>query len=116
MSKTVHAIFGETTSNTTKSLYTYANALTFDIMEILGEDERFIDCNQADVLNLALVMLYGFVAPRDHDRISKAKLHDFVEDFKEFKDFALFSMNSCRQNNAMYNLAFDDIIEKETAQ
>lgn len=111
-----YVVFGETAGNTTDSLYTYANALTLDIMERLGEDSRFLDCTQADVVNLALVILYGFVAPQDHDRISKAKLHEFAEDFNEFKDFAMFSMNTCRRNNVAYNTAIDELIEQEVTQ
>ena len=107
-------VFGESTCNTTDSLYTYANALTFDIMEKLEDDKRFLDCRQADVLNLALVILYGFIAPQDHNKISKAKLHEFVEDFNEFKDFAIFTMNTCRRNNVVYNGIIEDLIEKET--
>ena len=116
MSKPVYVVFGESSCNTTDSMYTYANALTLDIMDKLGDDERFLDCTQADVLNLALVILYGFVAPLDHDKISKAKLHEFIEDFNEFKDFAMFTMNSCRRNNVAYNGIIDELIQKETAQ
>lgn len=114
--KQVYVVFGETTQNTTASNYTYANALTLDIMERLGDDKRFLECTQADVLNLALVILYGFVGHDEHNKISKAKLHEFVEDFSEFKDFAMFTMNTCRANNVAYNSIIDDLIEKETAQ
>lgn len=109
-------VFGESTCNTTDSKYTYANALTLDIMDKLGNDKRFLDCTQADVLNLSLVILYGFVAPQDHDKVSKAKLHEFIEDFNEFKDFAMFTMNTCRRNNVAYNGIIGDLIEKETAK
>ena len=85
-------VFGETTCNTTKSNYTYANTITPDIMDKLGNDERFLDCTQADVLNLSLVILYGFVAPNEHGCVSKAKLHEFIEDFNEFKDFSMFNI------------------------
>ena len=114
--QTVYVVFGETTQNTTSSRYTYANALTLDMMDRLGEDKRFLECNQADVLNLALVVLYGFVGHDEHNKISKAKLHEFIEDFKEFKDFAMFTMNSCRRNNVAYNSIIDDLIQKETAK
>lgn len=116
MSKPVYVVFGETSCNTTDSKYTYANALTLDIMDKLGDDARFLDCTQADVLNLSLVILYGFIAPQDHDHVSKAKLHEFIEDFKEFKDFAMFTMNTCRANNVAYNGIIDELIAKETAQ
>ena len=116
MSKPVFVVFGESTCNTTDSLYTYANALTIDIMDKLGNDDRFLECTQADVLNLALVILYGFIAPGDHDKISKAKLHEFIEDFKEFKDFAMFTMYTCRAHNVAYNGIIDDLIEMETAK
>ena len=109
-------VFGESTCNTTDSKYTYANALTLDIMDKLGNDKRFLDCTQADVLNLSLVILYGFIAPQDHDKVSKAKLHEFIEDFNEFKDFAMFTMNTCRRNNVAYNGIIGDLIEKETAK
>ena len=111
MSKTDFVVFGESSCNTTESHYTYANALTLDVMIKLSEDKRFDECTQADVLNLALVILYGFIAPDDHDKVSKAKLHEFVEDYKEFKDFAMFTMNTCRRNNAAYNGIIDDLIE-----
>lgn len=114
--KQVYVVFGETTQNTTSSNYTYANALTLDIMERLGDDKRFLECTQADVLNLALVILYGFVGHDEHNKISKAKLHEFVEDFNEFKDFSMFTMNTCRRNNVAYNSIIDDLITKETAQ
>lgn len=116
MSKPVYVVFGESSCNTTDSKYTYANALTLDIMEKLGDDERFLDCTQADVLNLALVILYGFMGKEQHDKVSKAKLHEFIEDFKEFKDFAMFTMNTCRRNNVAYNGIIEDLIEMETVQ
>ena len=116
MNRPVFVVFGESTCNTTDSKYTYANALTLDIMDKLGNDKRFLDCTQADVLNLSLVILYGFVAPQDHDKVSKAKLHEFIEDFNEFKDFAMFTMNTCRRNNVAYNGIIGDLIEKETAK
>lgn len=116
MNDKVFVVFGESRCNTTDSKYTYANALTLDLMIKLSEDKRFDECTQADVLNLALVILYGFVAPDDHDKVSKAKLHEFVEDFKEFKDFAMFTMNTCRANNVAYNGIIDDLIENEVQQ
>lgn len=116
MTRPVFVVFGETTCNTTDSHFTYANALTIDIMDKLGDDSRFLDCNQADVLNLALVILYGFVGYKDHNKISKAKLHEFIEDWNEFKDFAMFTMNTCRRNNVAYNGIIDELIEKETAK
>ena len=116
MSATPFVVFGETRCNTTDSKYTYANALSIDIMDKLGDDERFLDCTQADVLNLSLVILYGFIAPQDHDHVSKAKLHEFIEDFKQFKDFAMFTMNTCRRNNVAYNGIIDELIEMETAK
>ena len=112
----IYVVFGETTENTTASNYTYANALTLDIMDRLGDDERFLECTQADVLNLALVILYGFIAPKDHDNVSKAKLHEFVEDFEEFKDFSMFTMNTCRRNNVAYNSIIDELIEQEVRE
>ena len=116
MNRSVFVVFGESTCNTTDSKYTYANALTLDIMDKLGNDKHFLDCTQADVLNLSLVILYGFIAPQDHDKVSKAKLHEFIEDFNEFKDFAMFTMNTCRRNNVAYNGIIDDLIQKETAK
>lgn len=116
MNRSVFVVFGETTQNTTNSRYTYANALTLDIMDKLGDDKRFLDCTQADVLNLALVILYGFMGKEQHDKVSKAKLHEFIEDFKEFKDFSMYTMNMCRQKNMACNEFIDDLIKKETAQ
>lgn len=116
MNRPVFVVFGESTCNTTDSKYTYANALTLDIMDKLGNDKRFIDCTQADVLNLSLVILYGLIAPQDHDKVSKAKLHEFIEDFNEFKDFSMYTMNMCRQKNMACNEFIDDLIKKETAQ
>lgn len=116
MNRPVFVVFGESTCNTTDSKYTYANALTLDIMDKLGNDKRFLDCTQADVLNLSLVILYGFVAPNEHGRVSKAKLHEFIEDFNEFKDFSMYTMNMCRQKNMACNEFIDDLIKKETAQ
>lgn len=116
MNRPVFVVFGESTCNTTDSKYTYANALTLDIMDKLGNDKRFLDCTQADVLNLSLVILYGFIAPQDHDKVSKAKLHEFIEDFNEFKDFSMFTMNTCRRNNVAYNSIIDDLIEQEVRE
>lgn len=116
MNRSVFVVFGESTCNTTDSKYTYANALTLDIMDKLGNDKRFLDCTQADVLNLSLVILYGFIAPQDHDKVSKAKLHEFIEDFNEFKDFSMFTMNTCRRNNVAYNSIIDDLIEQEVRE
>lgn len=116
MNRPVFVVFGESTCNTTDSKYTYANALTLDIMDKLGNDKRFLDCTQADVLNLSLVILYGFVEPNEHGRVSKAKLHEFIEDFNEFKDFSMYTMNMCRQKNMACNEFIDDLIKKETAQ
>ena len=116
MNRPVFVVFGESTCNTTDSKYTYANALTLDIMDKLGNDKRFLDCTQADVLNLSLVILYGFIAPQDHDKVSKAKLHEFIEDFNEFKDFSMYTMYMCRQKNMACNEFIDDLIKKETAQ
>ena len=114
MSNTRFLIFGESNCNINESNYTYANALTIDIMDRLADDSRFLDCTQADVLNLALVILYGFVAHEEHDEESKAKLQEFVEDFNEFKDFAIFTMNISRRNNVLSNSMLDVIMEKET--
>ena len=116
MNRPVFVVFGESTCNTTDSKYTYANALTLDIMDKLGNDKRFLDCTQADVLNLSLVILYCFIAPQDHDKVSKAKLHEFIEDFNEFKDFSMFTMNTCRRNNVAYNSIIDDLIEQEVRE
>ena len=116
MNRPVFVVFGESTCNTTDSKYTYANALTLDIMDKLGNDKCFLDCTQADVLNLSLVILYGFIAPQDHDKVSKAKLHEFIEDFNEFKDFSMFTMNTCRRNNVAYNSIIDDLIEQEVRE
>ena len=116
MNRPVFVVFGESTCNTTDSKYTYANDLTLDIMDKLGNDKRFLDCTQADVLNLSLVILYGFIAPQDHDKVSKAKLHEFIEDFNEFKDFSMFTMNTCRRNNVAYNSIIDDLIEQEVRE
>ena len=116
MNRPDFVVFGESTCNTTDSKYTYANALTLDIMDKLGNDKRFLDCTQADVLNLSLVILYGFIAPQDHDKVSKAKLHEFIEDFNEFKDFSMFTMNTCRRNNVAYNSIIDDLIEQEVRE
>ena len=116
MNRPVFVVFGESTCNTTDSKYTYANALTLDIMDKLGNDKRFLDCTQADVLNLSLVILYGFIAPKDHDKVSKAKLHELIEDFNEFKDFSMFTMNTCRRNNVAYNSIIDDLIEQEVRE
>ena len=108
-----YVVFGETPYNTTESNYTYANALTFDIMLKLAEDTRFDECTQSDVVNLALIILYGFVAPEDHDKVSKKKLHEFINDFEDFKDFAMFTMNTCRRNNAISNEVIDELIEEK---
>ena len=116
MSKPVFVVFGESNCNTTDSNFTYANILTLEIMEKLGDDSRFLECTQADVLNLALVILYGFVGYNDHNKISKAKLHDFIEDWKEFKDFAMFTMNTCRASNVAYNCIIDDLIEQRVKE
>lgn len=110
-------VFGEATCNTTDSKYTYANALTIDIMgRLASKDNRFDECTQADIVNMALIIAYGFVAPEDHDKTSKEQLHKFIEDFEDFKNFAIFSMNTCRRNNVAYNCAIDEYLEKETAQ
>ena len=112
-----YVVFGETPHNTTESKFTYANALTLDIMLKLAEDDRFDECTQADVVNLALILLYGFIAPEDHDKTSKKKLHEFIDDFEDFKDFAMFTMNTCRRNNTLSNEVIDELIEeKETAK
>lgn len=110
-------VFGETSCNDTDSKYTYANALTLDIMKRLADDDiRFDVCTQADIVNMALVITYGFVAPDDHDEASKEQLHKFIDDFDDFKNFAIFTMNTCRRHNVAYNSAIDEIIEEETAQ
>ena len=113
MNSQKYVIFGETNGNTTDSAYTYANALTLDIMLRLADDKRLDDCTQADIVNTALIILYGFVAPEDHDGGSKEKLHELIEDFEEFKNFAVFTMNTCRRNNVISNSAIDELIEKE---
>ena len=109
-----YVVFGETSCNDTDSNYTYANALTLDLMKRLADvDTRFDLCTQADIVNLALVLTYGFVAPEDHDEASKKQLRKFVDDFDDFRNFAIFAMNSCRRMNVEYNSEIDDIIEKE---
>ena len=108
-----YVVFGETACNTTDSQYTYANAVSFAIMDELGEDARFLDCTQADIINLALVVLDGFVNPETRNKCSKM-LHGFVEDYEEFKKFAIFMMNTCRRNNVEYNSIIHETIEKET--
>lgn len=115
MSETVLTLFGELKENTPDSIYTYANSLTLDIMGNLAEDTRFLDCNQADVLNLALILLCGFLH-NESNKVGKEKLHDFIEDYNEFKDFAMFTMNTCRANNVAYNDAITDLIKAETSQ
>ena len=115
MSQPEYLVFGESKLNT-KSIYTYANALTVDIMDRLGNDKRFLDCNQADILNLALVILYGFVSPEEHNNVSKGKLHEFVENYTNFKDFAMLTINTCRLNNVKYNDMLDEVFEDKNTQ
>lgn len=108
-----YVVFGESSCNTTDSNYTYANALTLELMAILGEDERFLKCTQSDVINLSLVVLYGFLSTEPKDPICTRKLRDFIDDYDDFKKFALFTMNRSRQQNAGLNNEIDEIIRKE---
>ena len=104
------AVFGESTQNTTDSIYTYSNIMSLDIMSELAKyDERFNNINQADVLNLALMLLDGFVNSKKPK--SKMKLHDFVDDFDDFKFFALNTIKHARMMNKGYNEAIDEFIE-----
>ena len=45
--------------------------------------------------------------------MSKSKFHEFVDDFDEFKDFALFTMNKGRRANKQYNSVLSDLFERE---
>ena len=76
------AVFGETSVNTTDSKYTYSNVMSLDIMsELAKHDERFDNINQADVLNLALMVLDGFITSKEQS--SKNKLCEFANDRDE---------------------------------
>lgn len=106
------AVFGESTKNTTDSIYTYSNIMSLDLMSDLAkDDERFENINQADVLNLALMLLDGFVSSKKPK--SKLKLHEFIDKPEEFKFFAINTINHARVMNAGYNKAIDEFIEEE---
>lgn len=107
------AVFGETSVNTTDSIYTYSNVMSLDLMtELAKHDERFLDINQADVLNLALMVLDGFITSKEQS--SKKKLIEFVNDREEFQDFALSTINYCRFVNKGYNSTIDEFINQRS--
>ena len=104
------AVFGETNVNDTSSIYTYSNVMTLDLMsELAKNDERFDNINQADVLNLALMVLDGFITSKKES--SKSKLCEFANDREEFKIFALNTINYCRFVNKGYNSTIDEFIQ-----
>ena len=104
------AVFVETSVNTTDSKYTYSNVVSLDLMcELAKKDSRFDNINQADVLNLALMVLDGFITSKDPK--AKGKLHEFIDDFNEFKDFAISTINHTRVMNAGYNMTIDEFIQ-----
>lgn len=106
-----YAVFGETTVNTTDSIYTYSNIMSLDIMsELAKQDDRFENINQADVLNLALMLLDGFVTSKKPK--SKMKLHDFVDDVEDFKFFALNTIKHARIMNKGYNEVINECIKE----
>ena len=106
-------VFGETKVNTTDSKYTYSNIMALDLMRELSEnDERFLNINQADVLNLALMLLDGFITSKEQK--SKDKLCEFAHDPEEFKKFALSTMKYCRLANVGYNISIDELISQRS--
>lgn len=109
------AVFGESTQNTTDSKYTYSNVVSLELMsELAKRDSRFDNINQADVLNIALMLLDGFITSKDPK--SKGKLHEFIDDFEEFKFFAINTINHTRMMNAGYNMTIDDFISQRGEQ
>lgn len=113
MSTPALCVFGETTRNTTNSKYTFANAVTLAMLELLGDDPRFLDCNQADMLNLALSILNGFIPHPDKSKEEqKQVLHKILDDDVEFKNFALHIINYSRRENDVENKSIELTIEK----
>ena len=79
-------------------------------MSALAQDERFMNINQADVLNLALMVLEGFITSKRQS--SKDKLCAFVYDLDDFKAFALNTIKYCRLVNEGYNISLDEFIKE----
>ena len=106
------AVFGETTNNNTDSKYTYANVVTLEFLEMLSDDIRFENINQADVVNLALMLLDGVFKSNNVE--SKEKLCEMCYDVDAFKTFAINTINYCRLANQGYNISINEFIEQRS--
>lgn len=105
-------VFGETTEPKKDSIFTNANLLSFELMRMLGEDERFKDITQADILDFSLVLLHIIMLRAREENQFKDTLNPVIDDYGELKDFAALVINKCRRMNYLFNRDMDEI-EKE---
>lgn len=112
MSIELDGVFGESYANTVNSQYTFANVVTLAMMDELFKDDCFAGITQADVLNFALVLLKNHFRTNKNEDITKM-LHRFVDDTEELKEFALYTMDSCRETNDKYNKQMLDELKRE---
>lgn len=105
-------VFGETTEPKKDSIFTNANLLSFELMEMLGEDERFSDITQADILDLALVLLHIIMLRAREENKFKDSLNPVIDDYEELKDFATLVINKCRRMNYLFNKDMDYILKE----
>ena len=93
-----HQVFGETSELKQDSIYLYSNAFSFDIMKVLGNDDRFLDINQADVINLSLGMLMLCIMQFNNPTMSGLFLR-VLNDREEFNLFLMKMINEGRNEN-----------------
>lgn len=95
-------LFGEADAVNPDSLYNYANDLSLMSLDILGEDERFLDFNQADILNLSLTLFNICLMQYKNPKMA-AYLRVVLDSYAEFKEFGLTAINDGRKMNDSLN-------------
>lgn len=93
-----YQIFGETSELSPDSIYTYANSFSLNLLKLLGEDDRFLDINQADLLNIALSLFMTCIMQYNNPRMAKY-FRQVLLDYEEFKEFISYLMIDGRIEN-----------------
>lgn len=95
-------VFGEADAINPDSLYNYANDLSLMSLDLLGEDERFLDVNQADILNFSLTLLNICLMQYNTPKMA-ISLRNVLDSYEEFKEFGLITIKDGRKMNESLN-------------
>lgn len=105
-----YLVFGETSKLYPDTDYAYANSLSFDILNILGKDERFEDINQADLLNMALSVFMTCIMQYKHPKMA-LYFRQVLLDYDEFKEYIFLLMKDGRDENEQLLAKLEEWIE-----